>query len=67
MTKAYIAIPLSPMRKVIAARMVEATRTVPHFRLVAEIELDALLAMRRQLGQEVTQGRLELHCRSVIC
>jgi pyruvate dehydrogenase E2 component (dihydrolipoamide acetyltransferase) len=46
MTEHHTTLPLSPLRKVIAARMSEAMRTIPHFRLVAEIEMDALLATR---------------------
>lgn len=40
---------LSPMRKIIAARMAEAKRTIPHFRLTVEIDVDALLELRRRL------------------
>jgi pyruvate dehydrogenase E2 component (dihydrolipoyllysine-residue acetyltransferase) len=49
MNENYLVRPLSPMRKVIAARMSEAKRTIPHFRLMADIEVDALLARRTQL------------------
>jgi pyruvate dehydrogenase E2 component (dihydrolipoamide acetyltransferase) len=41
--------PLSPIRKAIAARVAEATRTIPHFRLVADIRADALLRFRDEL------------------
>lgn len=51
MTEDYLVRPLSPMRKVIAARMSEAKRNIPHFRLTAEIEVDALLARRTELRQ----------------
>jgi pyruvate dehydrogenase E2 component (dihydrolipoamide acetyltransferase) len=44
-----IVIPLSPLRKAIASRMVEAKRNIPHFRLSQEIEVDALIRMRREL------------------
>jgi pyruvate dehydrogenase E2 component (dihydrolipoamide acetyltransferase) len=50
MAEHYTVIPFSPLRKVIAARMTEANRTIPHFRLVADIEMDALLAMREQVN-----------------
>ena len=49
MNEDYLIRPLSPMRKVIAARMSEAKRTIPHFRLMADIEVDALLTRRTQL------------------
>jgi pyruvate dehydrogenase E2 component (dihydrolipoamide acetyltransferase) len=51
MNEDYLVRPLSPMRRVIAARVSEAKRTVPHFALTAEIEVDALLARRSELHQ----------------
>jgi pyruvate dehydrogenase E2 component (dihydrolipoamide acetyltransferase) len=51
MSEGYVVKTLSPMRRVIAARMSEAKRTIPHFRLTAEIEIDALLAHRAELHQ----------------
>jgi pyruvate dehydrogenase E2 component (dihydrolipoamide acetyltransferase) len=50
---AYAAMPLSALRKVIAARMAEATRTIPHFRVVADVEADALLDLRKSLDERV--------------
>jgi pyruvate dehydrogenase E2 component (dihydrolipoamide acetyltransferase) len=51
MKEDYVVRPLSPMRRIIAARMSEAKRTIPHFRLTADIEVDALLARRRELRE----------------
>jgi pyruvate dehydrogenase E2 component (dihydrolipoamide acetyltransferase) len=51
MDETYTVAALSPMRKVIAARMAEAKRTIPHFRLVADIEVDALLGLRKELRE----------------
>ena len=51
MSEHYVVRPLSPMRRVIAARMTEAKRTIPHFRLSVEIEVDALLVRRTELRQ----------------
>lgn len=42
----YTNVPLSPLRKVIAARMSEAKRTIPHFRIVADIDLGPLMKAR---------------------
>src|ERR1700691_5631255 len=42
MTDAFRVVGLTPMRKVIAARMTEAKKTIPHFRLVHETDLTAL-------------------------
>jgi len=44
----FTVVPLSPLRKIIAARMTEAKQTIPHFRLVVDVELDALLGMRER-------------------
>ncbi len=51
MADAYVVAPLSAMRKIIAARMVEAKQTIPHFRLVADMEVGALLALRNTLRE----------------
>ena len=42
--------PLSTMRKTIARRMSEAKREAPHFYLTMDCELDALLALRKDLN-----------------
>ncbi len=42
--------PLDGMRRTIAARLTEAKRTIPHFYLRRDIELDALLALRAELN-----------------
>ncbi len=43
----------SPMRKTIARRLVEAKQTVPHFYLEADLDVEALAALREQLNQGV--------------
>lgn len=42
--------PHDGMRKTIARRLSEAKQTIPHFYLSADIELDALLALREQIN-----------------
>ncbi len=49
MTNAYSVTPLSPLRKIIATRMVEASRAIPHFRVGMDVEMDALLQLRKEL------------------
>jgi pyruvate dehydrogenase E2 component (dihydrolipoyllysine-residue acetyltransferase) len=44
--------PLSQMRKVIAQRLTESKQTVPHFYLTVDCEIDALLALRKQLNDK---------------
>jgi pyruvate dehydrogenase E2 component (dihydrolipoamide acetyltransferase) len=40
------------MRKVIAQRLQESKQTIPHFYLTLDVELDALLALRKQLNEK---------------
>jgi pyruvate dehydrogenase E2 component (dihydrolipoamide acetyltransferase) len=46
----YELVPHDGMRKTIARRLVEAKSTIPHFYLSVDCELDALLALRKQLN-----------------
>ena len=43
---------LSSMRKVIARRMTESKQQAPHFYLTVDCELDALLALRKELNDK---------------
>jgi pyruvate dehydrogenase E2 component (dihydrolipoamide acetyltransferase) len=47
----YELIPHDNMRKTIAKRLVESKQTVPHFYLTMDCELDALLALRKQINE----------------
>jgi pyruvate dehydrogenase E2 component (dihydrolipoamide acetyltransferase) len=47
---AYREIPLDGFRRVIAKRLTEAKQTIPHFYLTAEVVIDKLLALRRQIN-----------------
>lgn len=44
----YTEIPLDSMRKTIAARLTQSKQTVPHFYLTADVEIDAVLALRKE-------------------
>jgi pyruvate dehydrogenase E2 component (dihydrolipoamide acetyltransferase) len=46
----YDLVPHDAMRKTIARRLVEAKTTIPHFYLTLDCEIDALLALRKQLN-----------------
>lgn len=61
MPEPYTVIPFSPLRRVIAARTTEATRTIPHFRLVADIEVDALLALRESFNAAHPESRVSVN------
>lgn len=56
MTDSYSERPLSPVRKMIAARTVETVQTIPHFRLHADIEIDALRALRAHRQRARQEG-----------
>lgn len=45
-------VPLTSMRRAIARRLVESKTTIPHYYLVADCRVDALLDLRRQLNAE---------------
>ncbi|RWE25105.1 MAG: hypothetical protein EOS41_12880 [Mesorhizobium sp.] len=51
MSDSFTEFGLSPLRKAIAARMTQAKQTIPHFRLVANFEVDALLRWRAALNE----------------
>lgn len=61
MSEGYTVRPLSPMRRVIAARMHEAYSTIPHFRASADIEVDNLLALRGELRRGNPAAPLSLN------
>ncbi len=46
----YVAIPHSAMRRTIAKRLSASKQTIPHFYLNAEIVVDALLELRKQIN-----------------
>ena len=46
----YDVIPLDGMRRTVARRMTESFRDVPHFPLNIDLEIDKLLALRKQLN-----------------
>lgn len=56
------AVPVSPTRRTIARRLLEAKTTIPHFYLDAECEVDALLALRAEINRERdVAGRISIN------
>jgi pyruvate dehydrogenase E2 component (dihydrolipoyllysine-residue acetyltransferase) len=51
---------MSPMRATIARRMLEATQSIPHYRLAIDVEVDRLIQQRRGL-MEQTGARVSLN------
>lgn len=55
----YELVPHDSMRKTIARRLVEAKSTIPHFYLTLDCELDALLALRKQINDAAPSRKTE--------
>src|SRR4029079_18993507 len=53
-------VPASQMRKIIAKRLVEAKREIPHIYLTAEATVDRLLQMREELN-ELGNGKVSVN------
>lgn len=53
-------IPLSNMRRVIASRLVESKTTIPHYQVTVEADMDALLALRAQLNEQLAAQGVKL-------
>ena len=54
--EAYTEVPNSAMRKVIARRLSESKRDIPHYYLSVDCELDALLGLRAELNTRSAEG-----------
>lgn len=48
----YEEIPVSGMRRVIAERLLHSKQTIPHFYLSADVRMDGLLALKRQIAEQ---------------
>jgi 2-oxoisovalerate dehydrogenase E2 component (dihydrolipoyl transacylase) len=53
-------IPIIGIRRVIAQRMSEAARSIPHFSYVEEVDISALHAMREHLNSSASKGAAPL-------
>jgi pyruvate dehydrogenase E2 component (dihydrolipoamide acetyltransferase) len=53
---AYVEVPNSTMRKVIAQRLTQSKRDAPHFYLSINCNIDALMAMREELNARTPEG-----------
>src|SRR5947207_2821857 len=53
-------VPLSNMRRTIARRLVESKTTIPHYQVTVEAEMDALMALRRQLNEQLESQGVKL-------
>ncbi len=58
----YEAVENSGMRKTIAKRLTAAARDIPHFNVTADVEMDALMAMRKELnGREGADYKISVN------
>ena len=53
--------PLSRMRKTIAERMANSTRTIPHFYVTTEVEMDWASRVRDELNAEESQPKISFN------
>jgi pyruvate dehydrogenase E2 component (dihydrolipoamide acetyltransferase) len=54
---AFEEVPLDAMRRTIASRLSEASRTVPHFHLTADVDIGRLLALREEVNAAAPERR----------
>jgi pyruvate dehydrogenase E2 component (dihydrolipoamide acetyltransferase) len=54
---AYEEVPLDGMRRTLAARLIEAKQTIPHFYLTADVEMDQLLKLREEANAGAAKGK----------
>lgn len=53
-------VPVSNMRQTIARRLVESKTTVPHYQVTSVFDMDPLLAMRKQLNEQLATQQVKL-------
>jgi pyruvate dehydrogenase E2 component (dihydrolipoamide acetyltransferase) len=52
----YEEVPLDMMRRTIAARLIEAKQTIPHFYLSADVTIERLIAVREEANASALKG-----------
>jgi len=68
MSEPYTIVSLTAIRKAIATRMIEAKQSIPHYRIICEVNADALVNLRRELqslGSEVAPSINDLMIKAV--
>jgi pyruvate dehydrogenase E2 component (dihydrolipoamide acetyltransferase) len=59
-------IPLTPMRRAVARRMVESVQSAPHFFLTSVVDAEALVALRAELNDQLADEGLKLSLNDLI-
>lgn len=54
-------IPMDGMRRTIAARLQDSKQTAPHFRLIIDVEIDRLLAIRKKLNASIPSAKVSVN------
>ncbi|MGC0362574.1 pyruvate dehydrogenase E2 component (dihydrolipoamide acetyltransferase) [Rhodococcus sp. 27YEA15] len=54
-------VPFTPMRSAIAGRLQASKQQAPHFRLSTDLELDALLTLRKEINDSVAAVKLSVN------
>jgi pyruvate dehydrogenase E2 component (dihydrolipoamide acetyltransferase) len=62
----YRLVPLDGMRRTIARRMTDSFRDVPHFPLNIDLEIDALLALRKDLNAQLDGSGVKLSVNDLV-
>lgn len=62
----YRLVPLDGMRRTIARRMTDSFRDVPHFPLNIDLEIDALLALRKELNAQLDGSGVKLSVNDLV-
>ena len=62
-TAEYTKVPLTSMRKTIAKRLSESTSSIPHFYLTTEIQMDQIVAFRKDINAKLsgTQEKVSIN------
>jgi pyruvate dehydrogenase E2 component (dihydrolipoamide acetyltransferase) len=60
LNREHESVPLSGMRKIIAARVTEAKQTIPHFYLRREVRLDELLVIRTKINKSLEARKIKI-------
>jgi pyruvate dehydrogenase E2 component (dihydrolipoamide acetyltransferase) len=53
-------VPLSSKRTIIAKRLVESKTTIPHYQVSVDVDMDALMALRTQLNDQLADQGVKL-------
>ncbi|WP_343596339.1 2-oxo acid dehydrogenase subunit E2 [Acinetobacter sp.] len=58
---AVTTVPMNAMRKAIALRLQAAKRNAPHFRLIVDLNVEAMQALRKQINETVPEVKLSIN------